>query len=123
MGFGHRVYKEGDPRAYVLKDYCMRLAEECGQLELERTAETIERLARDAKGLYPNLDWPSARLYHYMGLDVDLFTPLFVASRVAGWCAHIIEQSQHNRLIRPRARYIGQTGLTFEPLCERESAE
>ncbi len=123
MGFGHRVYKEGDPRAYVLKDYCMRLAEECGQLELERTAETIERLARDAKGLYPNLDWPSARLYHYMGLDVDLFTPLFVASRVAGWCAHIIEQSQHNRLIRPRARYVGQTGLTFEPLCERESAE
>ena len=123
MGFGHRVYKEGDPRAFVLKDYCMRLAEERGQMELERTAETIERLARDGKGLYPNLDWPSARLYHYLGLDVDLFTPLFVASRVAGWCAHIIEQSQHNRLIRPRARYIGQTGLTFEPLCERESAE
>lgn len=123
MGFGHRVYKEGDPRAYVLKDYCVRLAEEVGQMELEKTAETIERLARDSKGLYPNLDWPSARLYHYLGLDVDLFTPLFVASRVAGWCAHIIEQSQHNRLIRPRARYIGQTGLTFEPLSERESAE
>ncbi len=123
MGFGHRVYKEGDPRAYVLKDYCVRLAEERGQLELERTAEIIERLARDTKGLYPNLDWPSARLYHYLGLDVDLFTPLFVASRVSGWCAHIIEQSQHNRLIRPRARYIGQTGLTFEPLSERESAE
>lgn len=123
MGFGHRVYKEGDPRAYVLKDYCMRLAEERGQMEMERTAETIERLARDAKGLYPNLDWPSARLYHYMGLDVDLFTPLFVASRVAGWCAHIVEQSQHNRLIRPRARYIGPVGLTFEPLSERESAE
>ncbi|MDB5339222.1 MAG: 2-methylcitrate synthase/citrate synthase [Planctomycetaceae bacterium] len=123
MGFGHRVYKEGDPRAYVLKDYCVRLAEERGQMELERTAEIIERLARDTKGLYPNLDWPSARLYHYLGLDVDLFTPLFVASRVSGWCAHIIEQSQHNRLIRPRARYIGQTGLTFEPLSERESAE
>lgn len=123
MGFGHRVYKEGDPRAYVLKDYCMRLAEERGQMEMERTAETIERLARDAKGLYPNLDWPSARLYQYMGLDVDLFTPLFVASRVAGWCAHIVEQSQHNRLIRPRARYIGPVGLTFEPLSERESAE
>ena len=123
MGFGHRVYKEGDPRAYVLKDYCVRLAEEVGQMALEKTAETIERLARDSKGLYPNLDWPSARLYHYLGLDVDLFTPLFVAARVAGWCAHIIEQSQHNRLIRPRARYIGPTGLTFEPLSERESAE
>lgn len=123
MGFGHRVYKEGDPRAFVLKDFCVRLAEERGRMDLERTAETIERLARDGKGLYPNLDWPSARLYHYLGLDVDLFTPLFVASRVAGWCAHIIEQSQHNRLIRPRARYIGQTGLTFEPLSDRESAE
>ncbi len=123
MGFGHRVYKEGDPRAYVLKDYCVRLAEELGQSELEQTAETIERLARDNKGLYPNLDWPSARLYHYLGLDVDLYTPLFVASRVVGWCAHIIEQSQHNRLIRPRAKYIGQTGLTFEPMSERENAE
>ena len=123
MGFGHRVYKAGDPRAFVLKDYCVRLAEESGQMEMERTAETIERLARDNKGLYPNLDWPSARLYHYLGLDVDLFTPLFVASRVAGWCAHIVEQSQHNRLIRPRAKYIGQVGLTFEPLSERESAE
>ena len=123
MGFGHRVYKEGDPRAYVLKDYCVRLAEELGQSELEQTAETIERLARDNQGLYPNLDWPSARLYHYLGLDVDLYTPLFVASRVVGWCAHIIEQSQHNRLIRPRAKYIGQTGLTFEPMSERENAE
>lgn len=123
MGFGHRVYKEGDPRAYVLKDYCVRLAEEKGQNKLEQISETIERLARDTKGLYPNLDWPSARLYHYLGLDVDLFTPLFVASRVVGWCAHIIEQSQHNRLIRPRAKYIGPVGLTFEPLSERETAE
>jgi citrate synthase len=123
MGFGHRVYKEGDPRAFVLKDYCVRLAEEVGNQELEQTSETIERLARDTKGLYPNLDWPSARLYHYLGLDVDLYTPLFVASRVVGWCAHIIEQSQHNRLIRPRAKYIGQTGLTFEPMSERDTAE
>lgn len=123
MGFGHRVYKEGDPRAYVLKEYCVRLAEELGQHDLEQTSEIIERLARDTKGLYPNLDWPSARLYHYLGLDVDLFTPLFVASRVVGWCAHIIEQSQHNRLIRPRAKYIGQLGLTFEPLSDRENPE
>lgn len=123
MGFGHRVYKEGDPRAYVLKDYCVRLAEELGKTEMEETSAIIERLARETKGLYPNLDWPSARLYHYLGLVVDLYTPLFVASRVVGWCSHIIEQSQNNRLIRPRARYIGQTGLTFEPLSERESAE
>jgi len=123
MGFGHRVYKEGDPRAVVLKEYCTRLAEETRNTRLEEIAEFIERLARDKRGLYPNLDWPSARLYHYLGLDVELFTPLFVASRVVGWCAHIIEQSQHNRLIRPRARYIGQTGLTFEPLSERDEPE
>lgn len=123
MGFGHRVYKEGDPRAVVLKDYCVRLAEASGNNRLEEIAECIERLARDEKGLYPNLDWPSARLYYYLGLDVDLYTPLFVASRVAGWCAHIIEQSRHNRLIRPRARYVGKSGLTFEPLSEREETE
>jgi 2-methylcitrate synthase/citrate synthase II len=123
MGFGHRVYKEGDPRAVVLKDYCVRLAESSGNTKLEEIAECIERLARDKKGLYPNLDWPSARLYYYLGLDVDLYTPLFVASRVAGWCAHIIEQSAHNRLIRPRARYIGKTGLTFEPLSDRDQTD
>jgi 2-methylcitrate synthase/citrate synthase II len=123
MGFGHRVYKDGDPRAVVLKDYCARLAENSRFGKLEEIAECIERLARDEKGLYPNLDWPSARLYYYLGLDVDLYTPLFVAARVAGWCAHIIEQSAHNRLIRPRARYIGQTGLTFEPLTERDESE
>lgn len=123
MGFGHRVYKEGDPRAVVLKDYCIRLAEASGNTRLEEIAECIERLARDKKGLYPNLDWPSARLYYYLGLDVDLYTPLFVASRVAGWCAHIIEQSAHNRLIRPRARYVGKTGLTFEPLSDRDPTE
>jgi citrate synthase len=119
MGFGHRVYKDGDPRAVLLRDYCRRLAAEAGDSSLEEIADTIERVVREEKKLPPNLDWPSARLYHYLGLEVDLYTPLFVASRVAGWCAHVIEQSENNRLIRPRSRYIGPAPRKFVPLNER----
>ena len=119
MGFGHRVYKTGDPRADVLKTYCAQLAREAGDGELEEIADTIEAIVRSEKGLPPNLDWPSARLYHYLGLEVELYTPLFVASRVVGWAAHIIEQAENNRLIRPRSRYIGPEPRTFVPLSNR----
>ena len=74
---------------------------------MEQMADVIERIVGEEKGLPPNLDWPSARLYHYMGLEVGLYTPLFVISRVVGWSAHVIEQLEDNRLIRPRSRYIG----------------
>jgi 2-methylcitrate synthase/citrate synthase II len=107
MGFGHRVYKAGDPRAEYLKSFCERLAEASGQQNLETMAGIIERVLEREKKLHPNLDWPSARLYHYLGLPVPLYTPLFVVSRVSGWCAHVIEQLESNRLIRPRARYTG----------------
>lgn len=107
MGFGHRVYKEGDPRARYLKPFCESLAKETGHQDLEQTAALIERIVWDEKRIPPNLDWPSARLYHYLGLDVELYTPLFVISRVAGWSAHVIEQLDNNRLIRPRSRYTG----------------
>jgi citrate synthase len=119
MGFGHRVYKSGDPRAVILKSYCEQLAREAGDDRLERIAETLERVVREEKKLPPNLDWPSARLYHYLGIEVDLYTPLFVASRIAGWCAHVIEQSQHNRLIRPRSRYTGLAERPYIPLVDR----
>lgn len=119
MGFGHRVYKTGDPRATILKTYCTQLAEETGETGLEEIAEVIEGIIRQEKGLPPNLDWPSARLYHYLGLDVDLYTPLFVASRVVGWAAHVIEQAANNRLIRPRSRYTGPARRRFKPLAER----
>jgi 2-methylcitrate synthase/citrate synthase II len=119
MGFGHRVYKDGDPRAVILKDYCTQLAAERGETELEEIAETIEQVVRKEKDLPPNLDWPSARLYHYLGLDVELYTPLFVASRVVGWAAHVIEQSQNNRLIRPRSEYTGPKKRKFVPLTNR----
>jgi len=119
MGFGHRVYKTGDPRAVILREFCIQLADARGDTELEEIADTIETVVREEKGLPPNLDWPSARLYHYLGLEVPLYTPLFVASRVAGWAAHIIEQAENNRLIRPRSRYIGPEKRKLVPLSER----
>lgn len=119
MGFGHRVYKDGDPRARFLKPICQQLAVETNNESLEETAEVIERIVGEEKGLPPNLDWPSARLYYYMGLDVAIYTPLFVVSRVTGWAAHIIEQMDNNRLIRPRSRYIGPEPRDWVPLAER----
>jgi citrate synthase len=107
MGFGHRVYKDGDPRAKYLKPLCAQLAAEAGEEELERRAEIIEQIVSTEKKLPPNLDWPSARLYHYLGLPVESYTPLFVAARVVGWSAHVIEQHENNRLIRPTALYNG----------------
>jgi len=119
MGFGHRVYKTGDPRATLLKDLCGELAEETGNQDMEKMADTIETIVVQEKKLPPNLDWPSARLYYYMGLPVELYTPLFVVSRVTGWGAHVIEQLDHNRLIRPRANYIGVPPRAWTPLDKR----
>jgi citrate synthase len=119
MGFGHRVYKAGDVRARVLKTYARQAAEARGLTSWEDTAEIIERILGTEKNLFPNLDWPAGRLYHALGLEVGLYTPMFVMSRVAGWCAHIIEQQQHNRLIRPRSRYTGPQTRPVRPLSER----
>jgi citrate synthase len=119
MGFGHRVYKDGDPRAVYLKELCNELARETGNEDLETTADVIQRIIWEEKKLPPNLDWPSGRLYHYMNLPVELFTPLFVLSRVSGWSAHIIEQLDNNRLIRPRARYIGPARRPWVPVAAR----
>jgi 2-methylcitrate synthase/citrate synthase II len=119
MGFGHRVYKDGDPRAEYLKALCAELATETGNEELEAIAGVIERVVRDEKKLPPNLDWPTGRLYHYLGLPVEIYTPLFVVSRVAGWSAHVIEQLDSNRLIRPRARYTGPAARPWLPIAER----
>ena len=120
MGFGHRVYKTGDPRARILKGHCTRLAAEVGDDKWERIAEPIERAVTGQKQLPPNVDWPSARLYHYMGLEIHLYTPIFAMARIAGWAAHIIEQLDHNRLMRPRARYIGPPNRTIVPLADRK---
>lgn len=119
MGFGHRVYKDGDPRAEYLKTLCAELAVETGNEELEQIAAVIEHVVRHEKKLPPNLDWPTGRLYHYLGLPIELYTPLFVISRVAGWSAHVIEQLDNNRLIRPRARYTGLAKRPWLPISER----
>jgi citrate synthase len=119
MGFGHRVYKTGDPRAKYLKTLCAELAVATGNQDMESMADTIESIVTGEKGLPPNLDWPSARLYYYMGLPIDLYTPLFVVSRVTGWCAHVIEQLDNNRIIRPRAKYTGEGLREVEPVSSR----
>jgi citrate synthase len=119
MGFGHRVYKEGDPRARYLKTLCGELATETGHQDMEQMADVIEQIVVSEKKLPPNLDWPSARLYHYLKLPVDLYTPLFVVSRVVGWSAHVIEQLDNNRLIRPRARYTGELSKPWKPIETR----
>jgi citrate synthase len=119
MGFGHRVYKTGDVRAGILKVYARKAAEARGTTRWEETAEIFERILGTEKNLHPNLDWPAGRLYHALGLEVPLYTPIFVMSRVAGWSAHVMEQSESNRLIRPRARYIGPDRRGVRPLSER----
>jgi citrate synthase len=119
MGFGHRVYKDGDPRAKFLKPLCGQLAKDTNHTPMETMADTIERIVGEEKHLPPNLDWPSARLYHYLDLPVELYTPLFVVSRVVGWSAHIIEQLAHNRLIRPLANYTGAPRRSWVPINQR----
>jgi citrate synthase len=119
MGFGHRVYKTGDVRAGVLKEYARKMAELTGQTKWEATAAIIEKVIEEEKHLFPNLDWPAGRLYHALGLEIPLYTPIFVCSRVAGWSAHVIEQRDHNRLIRPRSRYNGPEPRHVIPLAER----
>ncbi|MCS7168678.1 MAG: citrate/2-methylcitrate synthase [Gemmatales bacterium] len=119
MGFGHRVYKTGDLRATILSTWAARLAQSRGETQWEVIAQRVEEYLRTTKNLHPNLDWPAGRLYYYLGLPISLYTPIFAASRVAGWCAHIREQWQANRLIRPRARYIGPPLRLVPPLQER----
>jgi 2-methylcitrate synthase/citrate synthase II len=119
MGFGHRVYKTGDPRARILQAYCTQVAAEIGDDRWERIAEPIERAVTQQKKLPPNVDWPSARLYHYLGLNTDVYTPIFAMARAPGWAAHVIEQLDHNRLMRPRAKYIGPPTRTVKPIAQR----
>jgi 2-methylcitrate synthase/citrate synthase II len=119
MGFGHRVYKAGDVRAGILKVYAQQAARTAGQTKWEETAEIVERILATKKNLHPNLDWPAGRLYHALGLDVAVYTPIFVMSRVAGWGAHVMEQRASNRLIRPRGRYVGPPRRSVRPLAER----
>ncbi|MFN3700718.1 MAG: citrate/2-methylcitrate synthase [Alphaproteobacteria bacterium] len=119
MGFGHRVYTEADPRNRVIKEWSRKLCLEGNKPQLFAVSEAIETLMWDEKKLFPNLDFYSASTYHMMGIPTELFTPVFVMSRVSGWAAHIFEQRKNNKLIRPSADYTGPDGLKFIPLNER----
>lgn len=124
-GFGHRVYRNYDPRGIVLKKYSKELTERAGNTKWYEMTEitegvVLEHFAKKGKDLKFNVDLYSGSLYDAMGIPVELFTPIFVISRVAGWTAHILEQYANNRIIRPVADYVGPVDLEFKPIAERE---
>ncbi|GAB6862775.1 citrate synthase [Haloplanus litoreus] len=118
-GFGHRVYNVRDPRAGILETYSQRLGETAGDPRWYDYSVAIEDYMTEEKGLAPNVDFYSASMYYQMGIPMDLYTPIFALSRVGGWIAHMLEQYEDNRLIRPRARYVGERNREFVPLDER----
>ena len=120
MGFGHRVYRDCDPRSPIIQQWAKRLADEVGDSRLYPVSERIEAVLRREKKLFPNLDFYSASAFHFLGIPTLFFTPLFVFSRTAGWAAHILEQRSENRLIRPTADYIGLEPRAFVPIAERK---
>ncbi len=119
MGFGHRVYKVEDPRATILRAWLHRVGESAGNLHAYEMLEKEREVVHRKKGLYSNLDLYSGSLYSLLGVPKDLFTPIFAVSRVAGWAAHVLEEYQDLRLIRPSALYVGPTELHYVPIAER----
>jgi len=122
MGFGHRVYKSKDPRASELMTLAKQLAEDTGNMDLYNKSHAIELVMEReyaSKGIYPNVDFYSATTYHCIGLKLDLFTPMFVLARIAGWAGHVIEQLGDNRLFRPTTDYVGPHDVAYVPIEKR----
>ena len=122
MGFGHRVYKSKDPRAAELMTLAKQLAEDTGNMDLYNKSHAIELVMEReyaSKGIYPNVDFYSATTYHCIGLKLDLFTPMFVLARIAGWAGHVIEQLGDNRLFRPTTDYVGPHDVAYTPIDKR----
>ena len=120
MGFGHRVYKQFDPRARLCKEYLGGMLKRRGDDDtLYRLCDAIEKGMWEAKRIPPNLDYYAAPIFYLLGIDVPLYTPIFAASRVFGWMAHYNEQTEENKLIRPDAVYVGRSGLSYSPIGNR----
>jgi len=119
MGIGHAVYKTEDPRATWLRRYSKQMAEKSGESKWFDMSQKIEKLMLEKKGMHPNVDFYSASTYYLMGIALDMYTPIFAVSRISGWTGHILEQYANNKLIRPRAEYIGQRDLKYTPIGER----
>jgi len=119
MGIGHAVYKTEDPRATWLRKFSKQMAERKGESKWFEMSERIEQLMLEEKGMYPNVDFYSASTYYLMGIPLDLYTPIFAVSRISGWTGHILEQYANNKLIRPRAEYIGKRDQKYVAIGER----
>jgi len=121
MGFGHAVYRAYDPRATELKRIAKEMGPRAGSTKWVEMTERMEKAVWDQKGLFPNVDLYSASVYYTLGIPTTYFTPVFAMSRIAGWCAHVMEQYADNKLIRPRANYVGARGSTYVPIDDRTS--
>ncbi len=119
MGFGHRVYKNGDPRAKILREMSEQITKKIGQEHWYKMSALIDDTVQKEKGLLPNVDFYSATVYYSMGITIDLFTPIFAVSRISGWLAHIFEQWTNNRIYRPRGKWLGKEGLKYVPVSKR----
>jgi len=118
MGFGHRVYKNGDPRAKILRSMSESLCKKAGTSYYEMS-KVIDDTVQSEKGLLPNVDFYSASVYYSLGIPLDLYTPIFAISRVSGWVAHAFEQYEKNRIYRPRGEWTGKEGLKYIPVSDR----